>query len=126
MKERIYKLASALFLLVGIVVIAALIEYYLPSWVYYSCVGLFVVWFLYEVSKPSAKGRYWYYTSIEKTDRISLGFGVMDSDSNYFDFALFYSKYPKASLIMVKEISKEQFDELNKLINKNKEEGAEK
>lgn len=52
MKERIEMIVVALFSLFGAVVAFALIHEYLPSWVYYSCMGVFVIWFLYDVSKP--------------------------------------------------------------------------
>lgn len=52
MKERIEMIVVALFSLFGAVVVFALVHEYLPSWVYYSCMGVFVIWFLYDVYKP--------------------------------------------------------------------------
>lgn len=52
MKERIKIIVIVLFTLLGAFTASVLIRNYLPSWVYYSCIGVFIIWFIYEVSKP--------------------------------------------------------------------------
>lgn len=122
MKERIQKIIIALIFLLGLSIVLVLMEYFLPSWVNYSLGGLLLVWWLYDVSKPEKKdGHYWCYTFMSSTDKISLGYGVQLSKGTEFDFESFYKKYPKYVLIMVKEVSKSQYEEMNDLINKNKQ-----
>lgn len=52
MKERIKKIVITMLLMLGVITASALIYVFLPSWVYYSLVGLSFICILYECSKP--------------------------------------------------------------------------
>lgn len=124
MKERIKNIITILLVFGGLVLCAALIKYYLPSWVYYTFSGLFFSWIVWDSSKPEKKAKetYWYYTFVGYESSQIYGYGIQISDIGEFDFVSFYSKYPTYDLMMVKEISKRQHDELKELMDKSAKE----
>lgn len=121
MKERIKMIVVALFSLFGAVVAFALVHEYLPSWVYYSCIGVFLIWFLYDVSKPGeSKKHYWLYHSIVK-DEQRIEVGVLENESDKFSFTNKEFDIKKSLIFSAVEIDKETFDIIFQAINQNKE-----
>lgn len=100
MKERIEMIVVALFSLFGAVVAFALVHEYLPSWVYYSCIGVFLIWFLYDVSKPEKEDDL--HKKIQRlNDLITLREWIKD---NTYNDSFFLEKVIKEQEKIVKSI----------------------
>ena len=114
MKERLINLIFAILIMAGVVLLFGIIYAFLPSWVYYTCLGVSVAGALWEITKPEKK-RYWCFTFMEfKDGHQRIGYGV--EEGNEFDFVGFYKKYPSYDIIFMKEISKKQYEELYELV----------
>lgn len=63
---------------------------------------------------------YWHYTfqKIVNNKNFLYGVGTQSSEGEEFDFAGYYRKHPDFILLSVNKISKEQYKELNRVINK--------
>lgn len=122
MKERIEKIAIAILLLIGLSVVFAIIKYYLPEWVYYTCLVALTAYVLYLVSKPESKKSYWYFTYVMKDEaKIAIGYGLQEKETEEFGFYNFYKEYPESDIIMVERISERQYNMLSELIKSRKE-----
>lgn len=100
MKERIEMIVVALFSLFGAVVAFALVHEYLPSWVYYSCIGVFLIWFLCDVSKPEKEDDL--HKKIQRlNDLITLREWIKD---NTYNDSIFLEKVIKEQEKIVKSI----------------------
>lgn len=67
---------------------------------------------------------YWHYTYIDfqkSNGRYSCGYGIGNFESDKFEYSTFYKENPNSILLSVNRISKEEYDELYKLIQKRKE-----
>lgn len=127
MKERIKNFMLALVVYVGILVIGFSAKILLPTWAFYSLLGVCLIWILYDVSKPDKKKEhYWLFTYMDNVNgRISIGNGTQQTKEDEFDFCLFFSKCPKGYILNIEEISKTQYDKLNDVINKRNTEATE-
>lgn len=122
MKERIEKIVIAILLLLGLTTSFALIKHYFPAWAYWSCWGAITAYVLYLVSKPENKKSYWYFTFIVKDeDKITIGYGLQEKETEEFGFYTFYKDYPESDIIMVERISERQYNMLSELIKSRKD-----
>ena len=65
---------------------------------------------------------YWHYTFQKiRQCQLSYGVGTQISQKEEFYFADYYKKHPDFILMNVNEISKEQYDRLNEVINMKRE-----
>lgn len=125
MKERIKKIIFILLWFAGLVMCAALIKYYLPEWVYYTFLGLFLAWIVWDCSKPEKKEgkHYWVFTYINSVNgKITIGNGTQQTEEDYFDFCLFFSKSPSGYIINIDKINKAQYEKINDVIDKRNKE----
>lgn len=121
MKKRIGIIAMAILFLIGLNVVFALIKYYLPEWVYYTCLLSLTAYVLYLVSKQEDKKSYWCFTFVSKDeDKINIGYGLQERDTEEFSFYTFYKDYPQSDIIMVERISEMQYNMLSELIKSKK------
>lgn len=121
MKERIHKIVLTLLVFGGLVLCAALIKYYLPSWGYYTFLGLVLAWIVWDSSNPeNKKGKhYWVFTYIDSVNgKITIGIGTQQTEEDYFDFCLFFSKRPAGYIINIDKINKAQYEKINDVIAK--------
>lgn len=121
MKERIKNIVVILLVFGGVVLCAALIDYYLPEWVYYTFLGLVLAWIVWDSSKPEKKKwkHYWVFTYIDSVNgKITIGNGTQQTQEDYFDFCLFFSKCPAGYIINIDKINKAQYEKINDVIDK--------
>ena len=92
----------------GTVVAFLLVLEYMPSWLYYSCIGIFFVWFLYDVSKPEKKKKhYWLYCStVNDEKRIEIG--VLENECDKFSFTNKEFDIKKSLIFSAVEIDKKR------------------
>lgn len=126
MKERIKNIIIILLVFGGLVLCAALIDYYLPSWVYYTFLGLVFAWILWDGSKPEKKKEkhYWLYYSIVK-DEQRIEIGVLENKCDKFSFTDKEFDIKKSLIFSAIEIDKETFDIIFQAINQKKEDNNE-
>ena len=90
MKERIKIIVIALFTLFGAIVAAfvasELINKYLPSWVYYSFMGVFIIWFIYEVSKPDKEDDF--HKKIQRLNDLTILWDCIKGGYDYDDLKI--------------------------------------
>lgn len=121
MKERIHKIVLTLLVFGGLVLCAALIKYYLPEWVYYALLGLVLAWIVWDSNNPEKKKgkHYWVFTYINSVNgKITIGNGTQQTEEDYFDFCLFFSKSPEGYIINIDKINKAQYEKINDVIGK--------
>lgn len=115
MKERLIYLIYTILVIIGFAFVFAIIQKFLPSWVYWSSMFLILAGVFWEITKPEKK-RYWNFTFMEfKDGHQRIGYGV-EVEKEEFDFVGFYKEHPTYDIIFIKEISKKQYEELNNLI----------
>ena len=115
MKERLIYLIYTILVIIGFAFVFAIIQKFLPSWVYWSSLFLALAGVFWEITKPEKK-RYWNFTFMEfKDGHQRIGYGV-EVGTEEFDFVGFYKEHPTYDIIFIKEISKKQYEELNNLI----------
>lgn len=115
MKERLIYLIYTILVIIGFAFVFAIIQKFLPSWVYWSSMFLILAGVFWEITKPEKK-RYWNFTFMEfKDGHQRIGYGLQKGKEE-FDFVEFYKEYPTYDIIFIKEISKKQYEELNNLI----------
>lgn len=122
MKERLIYLIYTILVIIGFAFVFAIIQKFLPSWVYWSSLFLILAGVFWEITKPEKK-RYWCFTFMEfKDGHQRIGYGV-EVGKEEFDFVGFYKEHPTYDIIFIKEISKKQYEELNNLICQRKTNG---
>lgn len=123
MKERIHKIVLTLLVFGGLVLCAALIKYYLPEWGYYTLLGLFLAWIVWDSSKPEKKKgkHYWLYHSIIR-EKGQITIGVLENESPTFSLSGSEFDIKKSLVFDAIEIDKETYEIIVKAINESKEE----
>lgn len=125
MKERIKNIVIILLVFGGLVLCAALIDCYLPEWMYYTFLGLILAWIVWDSSKPEEKQRkhYWMYHSIDRGEK-EITIGVLENGKPTFSLSGYEFDIEKSLIFSAVEIDKETYDIINnaiKLNNKNHE-----
>lgn len=117
MKERIKNIITILLVFGGLVLCAALIDYYLPEWVYYTFLGLVLAWIVWDSSKPEKKEEkhYWMYHSILKENG-KITIGVIQNDKPHFSLSGSGFDIKTSFVFGAIEIDKETFDIIDKAI----------
>ena len=124
MKEPTKKIISNMTDCVILVFFVVLALYNFPSWLLYTFFGfilVFLVLLLILKNKTKKKEKYYYYTFISSC---SSGYGTQCSKTGEFDFVRHYKNYKDANIVMIKEISKAQYDGLYDLEKKRSEKKA--
>lgn len=123
MKERIKNIVIILLVFGGLVLCAALIDYYLTEWVYYTFLGLVLAWIVWDSSKPEKKKgkHYWLYHSIIR-EKGQVTIGVLENESPTFSLSGSEFDIKKSLVFDAIEIDKETYEIIGKAINEAKEE----
>lgn len=120
MKERIKNIVIILLVFGGLVLCDALIDYYLPKWMYYTFLGLILVWVVWDSSKPEEKQRkhYWLYHYVIRGQE-GITIGVLENDKTTFSLSGHEFDIEKSLIFSVVEIDKETYDIINNTIKSN-------
>lgn len=109
MKERITNAAVALFVFAGIMTIGFSAKILLPTWAFYSILGVLLFWILYDVSKPEKKKKHYWLYVIQYDEKVYHG--VISTSEYTFKLPQNHvDRLHDMNNISVIEISKETFD----------------
>lgn len=123
MKKRLTKFAVLILLALGTVLACEIAEALLPKWAFVLLGVVIVVYILWDLSSPGKKHSYWYLTYMTSKDKTpNVSSAIMKQEGGKFDFSKFESERPNSVIIMIKSISEKQYNKLNELKEKEKEE----